>query len=179
LSADDGRSIAGRRPDPASRVTVDVHLSAHLDGDPDQTPDEQRWRECADVLCRQSLAPAAAAAAASWIVDTLRCYPGCLLAASNDVGGRLVVGTRGEQRLHTYVLTSIAGGLRKDQSDLFASFLHGWLAAGYPLSVLRSVVLHAVADLVPDGCADVSGRPAQEVDADAQVACAFGRRLVR
>jgi hypothetical protein len=181
VGADDGRPIAGRRPDPASRVTsrvtIDVHLSAHLDGDLDQAPDAQRWRECADVLCRQSRAPAAAAA--SWIIDTLRCYPGCLLAASNDVGGRLVVGTRGEQRLHTYVLTSIADGLRKDQSDLFASFLHGWLTAGYPLPTLRSVVLHAVADLVPGGCPDVSGPPAQDVDAGAQVACAFGQRLVR
>jgi hypothetical protein len=144
--ADVGRASADRswpadrhRPDPAGRVTIDVHLSACLDGFLDGISGDQRWPECADVICRTKR-DLPSDSATPWITHTLRRYPGCLLAVAECAPGRLVVASRHEQRFHTYARAGHAW-LSPCQRDVFASFLHGWLAAGNRLQALRSITL--------------------------------------
>jgi hypothetical protein len=145
--ADRQRLAYGHRADLAGRVTIDVHLTACLDGFPDSLDGisgDQRWPECADVICwtKRDLP---SDSATRWITHTLRRYPGCLLAVVEDAPGRLVVAARHEQRFHTYARAGDAW-LSPCQRDLFASFLHGWLAAGNRLQALCSIALGCAVD---------------------------------
>jgi sugar/nucleoside kinase (ribokinase family) len=121
----------------AVRIAVDVHLISDVN-DTRGRP----WMEAADILfCSHEQLPCPPAA---WIARVFDRYPGCRVVGVGSGADGAVLGLRdgtlvkaGAVAPRGVVNTSGAG------DTLFASFLHGWLATGNPVSALQEAVLHA------------------------------------
>lgn len=140
-------------------VAVDVHLIDDL-ADPYNLP----WLEAAAItFCSHERLPCAPAV---WIARVFERYPRCAVAGVGLGARGCLVGLRDGRLIQAdavaprgVVNTSGAG------DTLFATFLHGWLVAGDPLTAVRDAVLAAgwrIGDGVPgasvltaDGMADL------------------------
>jgi sugar/nucleoside kinase (ribokinase family) len=118
-------------------IAVDVHLIADI-----HDVHNRPWMEVADVIfCSHEKLPCPPR---QWIAQIFANYPGCMVAAVGLGGRGCLMGLRDGQLIEVaavaprgVVSTSGAG------DALFASFLHGWLATGNPVTALESAVLHA------------------------------------
>ncbi|MFD8608826.1 hypothetical protein [Streptomyces sp. NPDC059631] len=132
---------------PSDGLACDVHLRA----DPD-APGRPELAEHADVLV--SRVPLPAPAARARVDDLLARHPGCLVAAVPGVGTGYVLGVRGVFGVrggpadgpgtrHTGPAPYGTGRHEPGPyaaTDLAASVLHAWLAAGGAREALRAVV---------------------------------------
>lgn len=98
------------------------------------------WREVADILlCAESRLPGPAG---SWIAGTLARYPGAGLAAVEYAAGRSVCGLRDGRLVTATAITPLGGpDTPTAGGEIFAAFLHGWLASGNPVEALGDAVL--------------------------------------
>ncbi|RBQ21313.1 carbohydrate kinase family protein [Spongiactinospora rosea] len=118
-------------------IAVDVHLISDVN-DPYNRP----WLEVADIVfCSHERLPCSPR---SWVAQVFERYPGCEIAAVGAGRDGCLMGLRDGRLIEVaavaprgVVSTSGAG------DALFASFLHGWLATGNPVTALRQAVLHA------------------------------------
>jgi acarbose 7IV-phosphotransferase len=118
-------------------VAVDMHMAADLDDKP-----RRPWFEAADVLfCsheRLTCTPE------EWIGEVLRRYPGCRVAAVGRGEEGCAMGLQDGRLVEISAVTPRPVHSTDGAGDaLFASFLHGWLAAGEPVEALESAVLFA------------------------------------
>ncbi|MET9142820.1 hypothetical protein [Streptomyces sp. NPDC004042] len=122
---------------PSDGLACDVHLRA----DPD-APGPPELAEHADVLV--SRVPLPAPAARARVDDLLARHPGCLVAAVPGVGTGYVLGVRGVFGVRGGPAdgpgTRHTGPAPYAATDLAASVLHAWLAAGGAREALRAVV---------------------------------------
>lgn len=118
-------------------IAVDVHLIADV-GDSYHRP----WLEVADVIfCSHEKLPCPPA---EWVRRIFDQYPGCAIAGVGCGSAGCVLGLSDGRLVRVpaaaprgVVSTAGAG------DSLFASFLHGWLAAGNPLRAIERAALHA------------------------------------
>jgi hypothetical protein len=122
-----GARLAGARLAVAGELAAADALSA-----------APEWLEVADIICAGRTRPL------SWLTGILDSYPGCAVAAAPARGGRYTVATRGDRPFILHLLTPNDPGLRVPPDPrgsgalACAVFVHGWLAAGWPLGALRS-----------------------------------------
>src|SRR5581483_2099871 len=127
-------------------IAVDAHLISDVDDDYNRS-----WLEVADIVfCSHEKLPCTPA---DWVARMFAQYPGCSIAAVGRGPDGCLLGMRDGTLVQTagiaprgVVSTTGAG------DALFASFLHGWLATGNPVSALEAAVLHAgwkVGDMLP------------------------------
>ena len=97
--------------------------------------------EIADVICCYS-GPGRAQPLA-WLATVLRSYPGCAVAAIGMADGGCVVASRAGRPLifPPFIQNEQGSGVL-----VCAMFVHGWLAAGWPLEALDPPRLKAVAE---------------------------------
>lgn len=118
-------------------IAVDVHLIADVD-DSYNRP----WMEAADIIfCSHERLPCPPEA---WPARVFSRYPGCAIAAVG-LGARGCLMGLADGRLVTVAATAPRGVASTSGAGdaLFASFLHGWLATGNPVTALEDAVLHA------------------------------------
>lgn len=118
-------------------VAVDVHLVTDAD-DAYNRP----WMELADVIfCsheRLSRAPE------RWIADVFARHPGCAVAAVGLGRRGCLMGLDDGRMVKVAAVAPRGVASTSGAGDaLFASFLHGWLACGNPITALEDAVLHA------------------------------------
>jgi sugar/nucleoside kinase (ribokinase family) len=134
----------------AERLDVPIAVDAHLISDVDDDYNRP-WLEVADIVfCSHEKLPCAPT---EWVARMFAQYPGCSIAAVGRGANGCLLGMRDGTLVQTagiaprgVVSTAGAG------DALFASFLHGWLATGNPVSALEAAVLHAgwkVGDMLP------------------------------
>jgi acarbose 7IV-phosphotransferase len=127
-------------------IAVDTHLISDVDDEYNRP-----WLEVADIVfCSHEKLPCSPA---EWVTRVFANYPGCSIAAVGRGPEGCLLGLRDGTLVQTagiaprgVVSTSGAG------DALFASFLHGWLATGNPVSALEAAVLHAgwkIGDTLP------------------------------
>lgn len=118
-------------------VAVDVHLIADL-----YEEAHRPWLNSADIVfCSHERLPCPPR---EWIARVFGAYPGCAIAAVGCGAEGALLGTR--EGLLVQAGTAPPRPVRGTVGagdTLFASFLHGWLAAGNPVEALRDAVLHA------------------------------------
>jgi hypothetical protein len=101
------------------------------------------WLAVADVICSGRTQPV------SWLSGILDGYPGCAVVAAPAPGGGYAVAARAHRPFTIGLLTPNELGLRVQpdprRSDALACavFVHGWLAAGWPLVALKPARLEA------------------------------------
>lgn len=118
-------------------IAVDVHLVADA-ADAYDRP----WMELADVIfCSHEQLPYAPE---RWVAEIFTRYPGCAVAAVG-LGRRGCLMGLDDGRLVTVAAVAPRGVASTSGAGdaLFASFLHGWLACGNPVTALQDAVLHA------------------------------------
>lgn len=127
-------------------IAVDVHLISDVEDNYNRP-----WLEVADIVfCSHEKLPCGPT---EWVARMFAKYPGCSIAAVGRGPNGCLLGLRDGTLVQTagiaprgVVSTAGAG------DALFASFLHGWLATGNPVSALEAAVLHAgwkVGDALP------------------------------
>ena len=118
-------------------IAVDVHLVADA-ADAYNRP----WMELADVIfCsheRLTCTPE------RWVADVFARHPGCAVAAVGLGGRGCVMGLDDGRLIEVAAVAPRGVASTSGAGDaLFASFLHGWLACGNPVTALEDAVLHA------------------------------------
>lgn len=105
----------------------------------DGTVSDENSRAIADVIYHDRLCTCPLA----WLDTTLRDYPGCAVAAARAGSGYLAAGRAARLCPFPFAVRNGPG------QDLLAGalFLHGWLAAGWPLDALNPPVLVGPATL--------------------------------
>ena len=127
-------------------IAVDAHLISDVDNDYNRP-----WLEVADIVfCSHEKLPCPPT---EWVTRMFGQYPGCSIAAVGRGPDGCLLGLRDGTLVQTAgiaprgVVNTAGGG-----DALFASFLHGWLATGNPVSALEAAVLHAgwkIGDMLP------------------------------
>lgn len=136
-------------------IAVDVHVIADI-----HREEQRAWLHSADILfCSHERLPCTPR---EWIRRIFDTYPGCMVAGVGRGPDGAVVGLRDGTLVTARTDPPRAPANTVGAGDtLFASFLHGWVAAGNPVQALRDAVLHAgwaVGDLFPNsGHLDSSG----------------------
>lgn len=118
-------------------VAVDAHLIADID-DGHNRP----WLEVADIVfCSHERLPCPPA---EWVARVFAKYPGCGIVGVGCGPDGCLLGLR-DGTLVTAEAVAPRGVVSTAGAGdaLFASFLHGWLATGNPITALESAVLHA------------------------------------
>ncbi|MFE0265718.1 carbohydrate kinase family protein [Nocardiopsis alba] len=128
-------------------IAVDVHRIADI-----HQPGQRAWLNSADVLfCSHERLPCPPR---RWIEEVFETYPGCLIAGVGLGAEGAMVGTRDGMLVSARTRPPRPPANTVGAGDtLFASFLHGWLAAGNPAQALHDAVLHAswfVGELFPN-----------------------------
>jgi acarbose 7IV-phosphotransferase len=118
-------------------VAVDVHLISDID-DSYNKP----WLEVADILfCsheRLRCPPA------EWVAQVFARYPGCGVVGVGSGPDGCLLGLRDGTLVKADAVAPRGVVSTAGAGDaLFASFLHGWLATGNPVTALEAAVLHA------------------------------------
>jgi acarbose 7IV-phosphotransferase len=119
------------------RIAVDVHLVSDVN-DAHSRP----WMEAADILfCSHERLPCSPAV---WVAQVFARYPGCQVVGVGRGADGAILGLR-DGTLVSATASAPRGVVNTSGAGdtLFASFLHGWLATGNPVSALQSAVLHA------------------------------------
>jgi acarbose 7IV-phosphotransferase len=125
----------------AERLSVRIAADVHLVADVNDTH-SRPWMEAADIaFCSHEQLPCPPG---EWVARIFARYPGCEVVGIGRGADGAILGLRDGTLVRAdavaprgVVNTSGAG------DTLFASFLHGWLATGNPVTALRAAVLHA------------------------------------
>ena len=119
------------------RIAVDVHLISDVN-DADTRP----WLEAADIMfCSHERLPCPPE---QWVARIFSRYPGCEVVGIGRGADGALLGLRDGTLVRAAAVTPRGVVNTSGAGDtLFASFLHGWLATGNPVSALHLAVLHA------------------------------------
>jgi sugar/nucleoside kinase (ribokinase family) len=123
--------------DEGKPIAVDVHLIADLNDDYSRP-----WLEVADIVfCSHERLPCRPR---EWIAQVFERYPGCMIAAVGLGERGCLMGLDDGRLVEVSAVTPRGIVSTSGAGDaLFASFLHGWLATGNPVTALEDAVLHA------------------------------------
>jgi acarbose 7IV-phosphotransferase len=152
-------------------IAVDVHLISDIDDEYNRP-----WLEVADIVfCSHERLPCSPA---EWLARVFTRYPGCAVVGVGKGPDGCLLGLRDGTLVQAaglaprgVVSTSGAG------DALFASFLHGWLATGNPVSALEAAVLHTgwkIGDSLPSS-SSLTEAELTELQARHQVKTSVGR----
>lgn len=152
-------------------VAVDVHLISDV-ADAYNRP----WLEVADIVfCSHERLPCATA---EWMARIFGRYPGCAIAGVGMGERGCALGLR-DGRLVQVSAVAPRGVVNTAGAgdSLFASFLHGWLAAGNPVDALGTAAVHAgwkVGDTFPSA-ASLTENEIEQLTASHPVETTLGR----
>lgn len=118
-------------------VAVDVHLISDIDDDYNRP-----WLEVADIVfCSHERLPCSPA---EWMPRIFARYPGCLVVGIGRGPDGCMLGLRDGTLVQASVAAPRGVVNTAGAGDaLFATFLHGWIATGNPVSAMETAVLHA------------------------------------
>jgi sugar/nucleoside kinase (ribokinase family) len=152
-------------------IAVDTHLISDIDDDYNRP-----WLEVADIVfCSHEKLPCAPV---EWLARIFAKYPGCSVAAVGRGPQGCLLGLRDGTLAQAAAIAPRGVVSTAGAGDaLFASFLHGWLATGNPVSALEAAVLHAgwkIGDTIP-GASSLTEAELAELQALHQVRISVSR----
>jgi acarbose 7IV-phosphotransferase len=152
-------------------VAVDVHLISDID-DTYNRP----WLEVADIVfCSHERLPCPPA---EWIARVFASYPGCMMVGIGRGPDGCMLGLRDGTlvRVSTVAPRGVVNTAGAGDA-LFATFLHGWIATGNPVTAMETAVLHAgwkIGDQSPVA-SSLNEAELAELQESCQVRAAVGR----
>jgi sugar/nucleoside kinase (ribokinase family) len=125
----------------ARELSVPIAVDVHLIADVEDTYNRP-WLEAADIVfCSHERLPCPPE---EWVARVFARYPGCEVVGIGRGPGGAMLGLRDGTLVHAGAVAPRGVVSTAGAGDaLFASFLHGWLASGNPVSALSAAVLHA------------------------------------
>jgi acarbose 7IV-phosphotransferase len=135
---------------PAARLNVPLAVDVHLISDIDDAYN-QPWLEVADIVfCSHERLPCPPP---EWIARVFARYPGCMIVGIGCGPDGCMLGLRDGTLVQVAAVAPRGVVNTTGAGDaLFATFLHGWVATGNPVTAIEAATLHAgwkIGDVVP------------------------------
>jgi acarbose 7IV-phosphotransferase len=161
----------------AEQLSVQIAVDLHLISDVEDIYNRP-WLEAADVVfCSGERLQCSVE---EWVARVFARYPGCEVVGIGAGAGGATLGLRDGTLVRATAIAPRGVVSTAGAGDaLFASFLHGWLATGNPVSALQAAVLHAgwkVGDPLP-GAASLTEAGLARLSEECRVKTSVGRWL--
>lgn len=136
----------------ATRLNVPIAVDVHLISDIDDTY-HRPWLEVADIVfCSHERLPCPPQ---EWVARVFARYPGCTIVGIGRGTDGCMLGLRDGTLVQVSAIAPRGVVNTAGAGDaLFASFLHGWIATGNPVTAIETAALHAgwkIGDTFPVG----------------------------